>query len=133
MKSALIRFLAWLSELPLGALPPAPYGRRSCQGAAWRRAFPNASKQDLRAFLGVFVDAFAFRSSSRLKFSPNDSLLEIYRVIYPNRWTPDALELETLAQQVERRYNVRFADVWHGRLTLGELFATTHRAPEVRS
>lgn len=133
MKSALVRLIWWLRELRLGAQPPAPYGQRLCQGAAWRRAFPNATKQDLREFLEVFVDAFAFRSSSRLNFSPDDSLLAIYRVLYPSRWTPDGLELETLARHVERRYKVQFADLWHERLTLGELFAATCRVPEVRA
>lgn len=129
MKSALVRLISWLREHRLGALPPAPYGQRSCQGAAWRRAFPTAAKQDLRDFLEIFVNAFAFRSSSRLNFSPDDSLLTIYRVLYPSRWTPDALELETLAQKVETRYNVQFATLWHDRLTLGELFAAVYRVP----
>lgn len=128
-----MRLLGWFRELRLGARPPAPYGQRVCQGAAWRRAFPHASKQDLRDFLAVFADAFAFRSSSRLNFSPDDSLLAIYLAHYPSRWTPDALELETLAQQVERHYKVHFADLWHERLTLGELFAAVCRVPEVRS
>lgn len=131
MKSALIRLLGWFRELWLGAQPPAPYGQRVCQGAAWRRAFPHASQQDLRNFLAVFVDAFAFRSSSRLNFLPDDSLLAIYRALYPSRWTPDALELETLAQQVERHYEVNLADLWHERLTLGELFAAVYREPEL--
>lgn len=133
MKTALERLLAWFRELRSGAQPPAPYGTRSCQGAAWRTAFPDASKQDLRNFLKVFVNAFAFRPSLRLNFAPEDSLLAIYRALYPSRWTPDALELETLAKQVERRYQVRFADLWHESLSLGELFAATHRMPAVRT
>ncbi|MBP8133361.1 MAG: hypothetical protein KAY13_03745 [Zoogloea sp.] len=69
-----------------------PYNTRSCQGKGWRIAFPSASKQDIREFLAVFVDAFAFSQKERLKLNPEDQVLQIYRAIYPSRWTPDALE-----------------------------------------
>jgi len=106
-----------------GAPLPKPFKARSCQGAGWRRAFPAASKQDIRSFLSVFVEAFAFHGSQRLKFNPNDSILSVYRALYRHKWLPDALELETLAMSVEKKYGVRFAEVWKESLTLGELFA----------
>ncbi len=125
MKSPFGRVFAWFRELRLGAVPPAPHDNRSCQGAAWRNAFPEASSQDIRDFLKIFVGAFPFQPSSRLNFSPDGSLLAIYRALYPSRWAPDALELETFSQQVERRYGLRFRDDWQEELTLGQLFAVT--------
>lgn len=125
---ALHRLRAWYREWCLGSRPPLPYCARPCQGAAWRKAFPGAPKEEVRDFLEVFVAAFAFRSSSRLNFAPDDSILAIYRTMYPNRWTPDSLEVESFAKQVERRYRIGFATVWHEHLTLGELFGAAQHA-----
>ncbi|MCV2350651.1 hypothetical protein [Paucibacter sp. Y2R2-4] len=126
--AALHRLRSWYREWRLGPLPPLPYRSRLCQGAAWRKAFPGAPKEEVREFLEVFVKAFAFRSSSRLNFAPDDSILAIYRTLYPNRWTPDSLEVESFAKQVEDRYRIGFAKVWHEHLTLGELFGAVQLA-----
>lgn len=111
-----------------GAPLPGQLIARSCQGVGWRRAFPSASKEDIRSFLSVFVEAFAFHVSQRLKFNPNDRILAIYRALYPHKWQPDALELETLAKSVERIYGVRLAEVWNENITLGEFFAKVQGA-----
>ena len=34
--------------------------QRTCAGFAWRRRFPRASKAEIRSFLTLFVNAFAF-------------------------------------------------------------------------
>ncbi len=120
MLSLLTRLRAWWSSL---GFPPAPFRQRPCQGAAWRETFPQAPKQDIRDVLELFVRAFAFRSSSRFSFAPDDTILSVYRALYPSRWTPDALEIETLSKLVARRYGIRLAEVWRSDLTLGELFA----------
>lgn len=93
----------------------------SRQGLA--QAFPNAPKAEIREFLALFVDAFAFPNEEKLKFSPDDKILSIYRALYPSRWMPDALEVETLAKYIEAKYGLPFASVWSENLTLGELFA----------
>jgi propanediol dehydratase small subunit len=126
--AALHRLRSLYRDWRLSPLPPLPYRARPCQGAAWRKAFPGVPKEEVRDFLEVFVKAFAFRSSSRLNFSPDDSILAIYRTLYPNRWTPDLLEVESFATQVEDRYRIGFAKVWHERLTLGELFGVAQLA-----
>ncbi len=115
-----------------GVRLPLPFRTRSCQGTGWRRAFPNAPKDDIRSFLSVFVEAFAFHARERLKFNPNDNILAIYRARYPHKWLPDALELETLAMAVERKYRVSFTEVWSEHLSLGELFAHVHNPPHHR-
>lgn len=104
------------------------YYIRACQGKGWRNVFPSSSKQDIREFLAVFVDAFAFSQKERLKLNPEDQVLQIYRAIYSNNWTPDALELETLAKDIEAKYGFSLESIWHDKLTLGELFQITQRA-----
>lgn len=119
--------VAW--SVLFGGRLPKPYHVRTCQGKGWRTAFPSSSKQDIREFLSVFVDAFAFSQKEKLKLNPEDQLLQIYRAIYPSRWTPDALEFETLAEDIQAKYGVSLESVWHDTLTLGELFKIIQRAP----
>src|SRR5689334_7415552 len=102
---------------------PKPFRNRSCQGSSWRKAFPSASKQQIREFLSLFVSAFSFKESEQLKLMPSDSVLAIYRAVYSHPWQPDALEFETLSQDFEKRYKVKVEAVWKDDLTLGELFS----------
>ena len=102
------------------------YWDRRCTGILWRRRFPSAAKQEIRAFLDAFVDGFAFPRKRRLCFSPDDKIIDIYRVLYPSKLTPDALEMETFARLLQDRYGL---DVYHlpdRPYTLGDLFALTH-------
>lgn len=108
-------------------LPPA-WLMRACQGRAWRRAFPAANKTELRAFLQQLTDAFGFAPHTRLQFSPDDRLMDIYQYFYPPRWRgwqPDNLELEQLERSLAARYpgaSERIARVWQPGFTLGELW-----------
>lgn len=54
---------------------------RPCTGKSWLRAFPTASAHDIRRFLHLFVDAFAFPRRRALKFSPGDQLMRVYRIL----------------------------------------------------
>lgn len=101
---------------------PRPYRFRSCEGRAWRRTFPTASKDEIRSFLSLFVSAFAFADQDKIKFRPDDKILEVYRSLYPSRWLPDVLEFETLANDLQKRYALKLEAVWSDDLTLGELF-----------
>jgi len=112
-----------LWAVKFGGRLPKGLRARSCQGAGWRSAFPSASKQQIREFLSLFVSAFAFNESERLKLSPSDRPLQIYRGLYPYRWQPDALEFEALTRDLQNRYALNLAAVWRESLTLGELFA----------
>ncbi len=112
--------VAW--SLFFGGRVPQPYFGRSCEGAGWRRTFPDASNEEIRAFLQLFVNAFSFRATEKLKLNPHDSIMGIYKALYPSQWTPDALEMETLARDLRRTYGLRLADVWRDGFTLGELF-----------
>ena len=78
-----------------------------------------------RTFLECFVDGFAFDSKKRLKFEPDDKVMDIYSTIYPpKQFLPvDALELETFAMNIEGEYKIKFNDVWQEDVTLGEIFS----------
>lgn len=106
----------WGGRLPKG------YESRACQGRGWRKAFPAATKQEIRAFLSLFVSAFAFDDREKLKLAPTDAILKIYRAQYPSRLTPDAMELETLAADLKRQHGIKLEALWNDGLTLGELF-----------
>jgi hypothetical protein len=106
-----------------GTSLPRRYRLRSCEGRSWRTAFPSATKEEIREFLLLFTSAFAFKDAERLKFGPHDRIWEIYRELYPNRWTADALELETLTEDLLKKHEFSLAVVWSEKLTLGEVFA----------
>jgi propanediol dehydratase small subunit len=76
----------------------------------------------------LFTAAFAFRESEKLKFNPDDRIWEIYRDLYPNRWVADALELETLTDDLNAKHGIALGEIWSENLTLGEVFACVQRA-----
>jgi len=96
--------------------------QRSCSGRAWKRAFPEAPKQEIRKFLLMFVESFAFSQNCALQFLPSDRVLAIYRTLYPRGGVPDALEVETLAKDLDKEYGVSLAEIWNEELTLGQIF-----------
>lgn len=61
------------------------YWTRSCTGRAWKRTFPQASKDEILQFLHLFVDAFAFPRHRALQFAPADRVLTVFRSLYPER------------------------------------------------
>lgn len=115
--------LALLISAKYGSNLPRPYRLRKCEGRGWRQDFPTASKNEIRSFLLLFVSAFAFADKDGLKFRPNDKILDIYRALYPSRWIPDALEVETLASDLQERYALELDSIWSDELTLGEIFS----------
>ena len=113
--------LAW-SVLSFGQIAN-PFRTRACQGRQWRRAFPWASKRQIREFLTMFAEAFAFRDTEKLKFRPDDQLLGIYKTLHPSTWGGDALEFNHLDKGLRARYGVALDEVWDEHMTLGTLFA----------
>ncbi len=102
---------------------------RSCTGWEWRRRFPDASKDSIRDFLEEFVDAFAFSSQKRLKFSPDDKIMDVYKSLYPSSWDADGLEHASLCAGLQERYGLDFtASVMDENITLGQLFDMTRNA-----
>lgn len=117
---ALAIAVAW--SLKHGGLLPRRYRDRSCQSREWKKAFPTASAAEIRAFLSVFVSAFAFKDDEKLKLQPQDTIMQIYRALYPSKWQADALEVETLAIDLRKHYGLELSSIWSPELTLGQVF-----------
>ena len=100
-----------------------------CAGREWRRRFPDAPKDEIREFLDMFVDAFSIRRTSRLSFSPDRQVMDVYRVLYPPGSMVDGLELETFAMDLEGRYGVDVSSLQRQDITLGDVFeyVVSHR------
>ena len=105
-----------------------PYWDRACMGIRWRRRFPNAPKTEIREFLDLFLDAFAFRRTRRCCFSPGDRVIDVYRTMYPPGSAVDSMELETFCKMLRKQYGIDFATSWQEDITLGEIYEQTHRA-----
>lgn len=101
------------------------FWNRQCTGKTWLQDFPGASTDEVRRFLRLFVDAFAFPRHRALKFSPADQVMAVYRSLYPDRGWPDALELEIFARHIERAYAIKVGEVWRDDITLGDIFSMT--------
>jgi len=83
-----------------------------------------ASKVEIREFLDLFIQAFGFSESRRLRFAPDDRVMEVYRALYPfPNMMADSMELESFIERVRERYGVDFFPLWRGDITLAELFA----------
>ena len=101
---------------------------RACTGKQWRQRFPDASKVEIREFLDLLVEAFAFRQKRRLCFAPNDRIMEIYRALYPfPKMMADSMELEDFIMSAQKRYGVDFLPLWREDITLADLFAQTRK------
>ena len=105
-----------------------PFWDRACTGIRWRRRFPDSGAAQIREFLDLFVDAFAFPQKRRLCFSPDDKVLGVYRGLYPHRLGADMMELEFLTRRMRERYGVDLAAFWREDITLGDLYAHTRMA-----
>ena len=105
-----------------------PYYERLCAGIRWRREFPEASAEDIREFLQLFVRAFGFPRKHRLRFRPDDKIMDLYRAINPPDWSiGDNLELESFIHDVQGRYHVDLTPLCREDLTLGEVFSYSRR------
>lgn len=123
---AVIALAVWLVSLPFERKRRQrlqQFWSRTCTGPEWRKRFPTVSKEAIREYLDTFIDGFAFSTKKRLKFSPDDKVMDVYRALYPSPGWPDTCELETFAMNLEERYGVDLARVWKPEeTTLGEVF-----------
>ena len=120
-------FIGWFVERRM----MRSYWSRVCTGIEWRRRFPQASKDDIRGFLKAFVDAFGFSRSRRLRFKPEDRVMDIYRMLHPPKWTlADSMELESLGLRLQKDYGIDLVPFWREDITLGDLFALTRKSAE---
>jgi propanediol dehydratase small subunit len=137
--SVLALVLVFLAGLAIGF--PAELRRRKrlqkletgiCRGRDWRRRFPQASKNEIRDFLGLVVDAFSIKKTARLNFSPDKQILDIYQAIYQPGSSMECLELETFAMELESRYGINADPLQRDDVTLGDIleYVISHRRPQ---
>lgn len=107
----------------IGGYMPEVYRNRPCQGFAWKRVFPSSPHDEIRTFLRLFAQAFAYRDAQMLQVSPADRVIDVYRAEHPQTGGIDGLEMETLAANIEKTYKIDFNAVWSEALTFGALFA----------
>ena len=96
-------------------------------GRAWRLAFPKMREEDIHYFLTLLGNALEMGALRRLRVHPGDTLYGLYREQHPKRVVPDTNELEVLADELYHYYGIDLAEFWSHRLSLGELFAASHR------
>ena len=86
---------------------PEPYYSRLPDSQRWRDSFGIdfiIADRVLRMFCGAFM----FSEEERYKFEPDDTVMAIYRVVYPSHWTPDALEHPILIDALEKEFDFTF-------------------------
>ncbi|WP_225977875.1 hypothetical protein [Paracidovorax avenae] len=73
----------------------------------------------------MFAGSFLLHAGERLRFAPEDRILDIYTARYPRKGGlgVDAMELEVLALEARGRYGVDLEAALSEHLTLGNLFA----------
>jgi len=88
---------------------PEPYFSRLPDLQQWRNSFGDDFKLADQV-LCMFCDAFMFSEEERYKFEPNDTVMAIYRAVYPSQWTPDTLEQPILIDVLEKEFKLTFED-----------------------
>ena len=117
----LMGFVVW--RFYFGGYTPEPYRSRPCQGRAWKQAFPEKSKHEIRDYLHTVTDSFVFRKSQKLQINPNDRILALYKTIYPpGQLGIDNLELEAFTINLENKYKINLRAIWSDELTFGRLY-----------
>jgi len=96
------------------------YWSRKCTGPEWARRYPRCSKDQIRGFLDILIASFGYKTKDRLKFSPQDGIMEIYDAEYPGG-SPDACELDEFFDTLDKKYGIDPRTL-QKEVTLGELF-----------
>ena len=95
------------------------YACRPCQGRAWKSVFPTAKKAEIRDFLGAFIDGFALPRRLKLKLSPEDKPIDIYRIVSAGI---DSFEFESFGMELERKFGKGLDEKMDDAWTLGDIF-----------
>jgi hypothetical protein len=102
------------------------YWGRPSTATLWASSFPDATPADIRSFLEIFVDAFAFGAKRAFCFGPEDRLSEIYDALYPCGSRGAGGEMTCFYLMLQRRYGRSIsADEFSG-MSLGEIFDFMH-------
>jgi hypothetical protein len=101
---------------------PGPYCFRRCEGRRWKELFPGVPKDEIRRFLSIFVTSFGFRERDRLKFCPDDRVIDVYNAICRPMPSMDDMEMEEFFIRLEDTYGVDVGNGCKTNTTLGMLF-----------
>ena len=69
--------LAVLWHKRFGGYMPEQYRSCPCQGFAWKRLFPSSTDDEIRVFLRLFAQAFAYRDAQMLQVGPEDKVIDV--------------------------------------------------------
>ena len=104
------------------------YASRPCQGRAWKSVFPTARKEEIRDFLGAFIDGFALPRRLKLKLNPEDKPVDIYEVVAAGI---DSFEFESFGMELEKRFGKGLNEQMDESWTLGDIFRhVSHQADQ---
>ncbi|MCP4374161.1 MAG: hypothetical protein GY797_39570 [Deltaproteobacteria bacterium] len=111
IRIAIFILIAYVISIPVEAKRKKrlnKYWSRSCMGKQWKKRFPTAVNEDIRSRLEDFVDCFAFKRNKKLKFEPDDKVMDIYHTVYleDKLHLGDMLELESFAVDLEKKYGI---------------------------
>jgi len=118
-----IAFVFWMIE----RFCLRKYVARSCQGRAWREAFPSAQKEEIREFLSLFIGAFALPKRLKLRLHPNDKPIDFYEIVTAGI---DSMEFESFSSDLESRFGRGLNESMDATWTLGDIFRHIHAPTE---
>ena len=121
-------FAAWIVFWSVERIRLRSYASRPCQGRAWKRVFPTARKEEIRDFLGAFIDGFALPRRLKLKLSPEDKPADIHKIVSAGI---DSFEFESFAMELERKFGKGLDEKMDDNWTLGDIFRhVTYKADQ---
>jgi hypothetical protein len=103
------------------------FGTRGCQGREWKHRFPGTSKHEIRAFIKLLSDFLGITKTDRLKFGPNDTVLDVYRAVSYGKLGADDLQLVEIHLAVEEQTGPLPEGTSIAEMTLGDLFEHMQR------
>lgn len=86
---------------------PEPFASRLPDIQRWQDSFGDDFGVADRV-LCIFCDAFMFNEAERYKFEPDDTVMAVYRAVYPSQWTPDSLEHPFMIDALENEFDFIF-------------------------
>ena len=88
---------------------PAVLRRRPDAGAEWHGT--GCSADTIDRLLEVACDAFGFSPKMKPKLRPDDTIMGLYRIVYPRRHLMDEMEIESFLLQLEEAFGLQAEDV----------------------
>ena len=98
---------------------PAVLRRRPDAGAEWRGTGCSADAID--RLLEVACDAFGFSTKMKPKLRPDDTVIGLYRIVYPRRQLMDQMEIGSFLLQFEEVFGLQAEDISLDTVSLADI------------